>query len=135
MPVQLIGIPSDSPMLPLAYPFLEGFAGASNGKWTFAGLLQDISEQEKQVWAGIDGDDVIALALTEVVMTHTGKWCRLIAGGGEGRERWQHLVSDLIQVTRDEGGFAGFEAVVRPGWSRVYRDVMTETHRLMEVKF
>lgn len=134
--MRLVGIPAGSDAIAGLFPFLENFATESRGRWTFAGLLRDIESGEKQAWAAVDdGGAVRAAALTEVSIAHTEKWAVLVAGGGRGREDWQHLVDDLIEATRRDGGFAGFEMIARPGWARVFREKMRETHRVLEVRF
>lgn len=98
-------------------------------KWTPAELWAEIATGHRQMWLAFDAGEVHAVALTQIV-DGSCKTCVVTHCAGQGRGNWAHLIHDIGTWAKALGCVL-LEAVTRPGWERVLKD-MRKTHVILE---
>lgn len=93
---------------------LEGFAARSLGRWTADRLLADVQARLRQMWAAMDGDEVLAVMLTRV----EPEGVYIDAAAGRDRARWADAFDATVEAVARETGKRRIFANVRPGWAK-----------------
>lgn len=92
-------------------------------------LLAEVEEKQRQLWVGErDGEPMVAVLTTigpDLLQT-----MQVTHAAGREREAWLHLWADLEEWAKSIG-CKRIEAVARPGWERVLKD-MKKTHVILE---
>jgi len=91
-------------------------------------LIEHIRDRTRQLWIAFDGR-VRAVVLTQVGDDRL-KTVRITHVAGDGFEEWAHMRS-IIKAWAREMGSRRLEAIARPGWERVARE-MRKTHVVLE---
>ena len=73
------------------------------------------------VWIARDGDQIAAVATTEIVQFNGNKYCYITGCGGEKQENWLHLIAGLEQFAKAEG-CKSTRILGRQGWRAVLKD-------------
>lgn len=96
-------------------PLIERGAKVSGGRVTPEGLFKRIEDGELQLWVAVDGRDVHALLLTEIIQYPALKACHIELCAGENRHEWLHFLGQVEQWAREQGCEV-MEGYMRPGW-------------------
>lgn len=99
-----------------------------DGKWTADELWDEVKAGTKQMWLAFDGE-AQAVALTHIVPGHC-KTCVITHCAGHDMARWWPLIGSIEAWARTLG-CVFLEAVTRPGWEKVLKD-MRKTHVILE---
>lgn len=87
---------------------------------------------ERQLWIVVEDGNVLAIALSEIVIYPRQKLCRITSAAGEGRFRWVHHLDEIEAWARDQG-CAVLQPVVRPGWGPMLKERgYRRSHYVME---
>lgn len=113
--------------VPLIRDHIEALC--ANGQWEPEQLLDQIASRDRQLWVARDDERVRAVVLT-AVLTDNLKTVQLTHATGDGMPEWLHLFSVIEEWARAIGA-KRIEAVARPGWERVLKD-MRKTHVILE---
>lgn len=131
MALSLIGVPAHrfTPDLRAKIePFLSKFT--NRGQVTTDDLVKQIKSRTRQLWL-VAETDIRAVLLTQIDSDLT-KTCRITHLTGVGRKEWEHLFPKIEDWARSQG-CTRFEALARPGWSRIgQRYGLKSTHVLLE---
>lgn len=99
-------------------------------KASLTSVLEDLLAEQMHLWLIFEERHLLAAFVTEIREYPTGhKIVRVLLLGGEGHERWSHLLAEVEAFARAEG-CRGVELVGRPGWARVFPDYR-ETERVL----
>ncbi len=113
---------------------LSSFVERSGGSLTKDRLLEDILDQEYQVWVVLEEANVKACALT-FIQDDATKTCVISHCAGEDFENWFEQLLVTIRVWSFSLGSTKLEAITRPGWERVLRPLgMVKTHVILELQ-
>lgn len=125
------GAPSLTTMWHLARPWIDRACSRSSGRYTTETVYRDLMLRNKQLWCAVDGDNVHAVMVTEILTYATGlKTCFILMCVGRGRTDWQHLMDNIIDWAKS-CGCQMMESWARPGWERVLGD-WRKTHVMLE---
>lgn len=91
-------------------------------------LVEQIRDRTRQLWIAVDSR-VRAVALTQVSEDRLST-VRITHVAGDGFEEWAHL-REVIKAWAREMGSRRLEAIARPGWERVAKE-MRKTHVVLE---
>lgn len=105
---------------------LESFC--RDGGWLPEDIVEQIRDRRRQLWIAFDGE-VRAAALTQVEDDRL-KTVRITHVAGNGFRDWAHL-REVIKAWAREIGSKRLEAVARPGWERIAKE-MRKTHVVLE---
>lgn len=75
-----------------------------------------LSNNEQQLWAVMDGNAVIAAAVTRIALTRGGEVVEVYLVGGDDFRRWIAALNDTIEVSAREIGCVAMRAYGRMGW-------------------
>ncbi len=107
------------------------FADRSCGKYSVDSYFDDVRAATAQAWLGVDGDEIKAVAMTEM-SSDDMRTVRLTACTGVDAKEWVHLVQG-IQAHAKKAGAKSFEAIARPGWERYLKNFgFRKTHVILE---
>jgi len=113
---------------------LASFCERSGGSLEIERLVSDIMAEGYQVWAVIDGNEVLACALT-FLQDDAKKTCVISHCSGRDYEQWAGQLLATIRVWSHSLGSTKLEAVTRSGWEKVLRKFgMVKTHVILELK-
>jgi len=123
-----VAVPADrlDEWLPLIQWHLDQFA--ASGEWAPVDLIGHLRDRTRQLWIAFDGR-VRGVALTQVGDDRL-RTVRITHVAGDGFREWADL-RDVIKAWARELGSQRLEAVARPGWERVARE-MRKTHVVLE---
>lgn len=93
-------------------------------------IYQYLLDRDMQLWLARDGQEIIAVGITEIVNYPRRRICNLTIGTGKRREQWQHF-RHIIEVWAKEQGCSHMSCLARNGWRRVFNDYKS-THTLLE---
>lgn len=102
-------------------PIMTAAASRSGGKYAAGDLMKAVALRDMQLWLALDGEDIAALAVTEIVNFPQRRVCRVLIVTGEDHERWIGY-SDALAHWAKEQGCKAIEALARPGWKRIMQD-------------
>jgi len=84
----------------------------------FEDVETDVLGADAYLWLAIDGNSILAAAVTKVTRDEAGRGlCTIVACGGRDWPRFGHLIAGLEDYARAEG-CAQIEICGRPGWQR-----------------
>jgi hypothetical protein len=83
----------------------------------FADVAADVRGANAYLWLGVDGNTIIAAAVTKVTQDDGGRLCTIVACGGHDWRKFGPLIAGLEAYARAEG-CAAIEICGRPGWRR-----------------
>lgn len=137
MSVVITGVKRDE--MPAMWPKLQGFfrdfEKRSEGELTAGQLLHGVVQGTRQCWVALDGEEIVACALTEVAgeenpkRTVTINFC-----AGENRKEWAEALVDELKAWAAHLGSQRLRAVHRPGWTKELKAMgLHETHRVSEI--
>ena len=119
---------------PLVEWAFQNFEDRSGGDAEAGHLRQMVRNDERQCWVAMDGEQIYAVGLTEVIQPHKRVVFDFCAG--KDRDGWQELMVQTIETWAREIGSAGMRTYNRTGWTPFLRDQgYRETHRIMEKAF
>lgn len=99
------------------------------GQWEPEDLLRDVENKRRQLWvAEVDGE--VGAAVLTTISDDRDQSCIITHAAGRNRKDWLHLLGFLEDWARSIG-CKRLEAVARPGWERILKD-MTKTHVVLE---
>ncbi len=106
---------------------LDSFCKA--GDTTPEQLLDEVERKERQLWVGVSkGRPVVAVLTT--IGNDLLQTMQVTHAAGTERATWVHLWADLEKWAKSIG-CKRIEAIARPGWERVLKD-MKKTHVILE---
>lgn len=113
-----------------AHPDMFGeFTGRGEG-WV-EDIVQEIAEKDRQCWTVMDGDGVVAIALTRILVGAM-KVCEITHVTGTGLEEWADAYLEIEKWARYTG-CARIKALARPGYERFGRRYgLKKSHVLLE---
>jgi len=77
-------------------PLLEGAAERSNGRFDVPSTLRKVAAGEWQLWAGVENEQLYAIAVTSIEKFPTGMLaCNIVIVTGVDRKKWLHLIDDI----------------------------------------
>jgi hypothetical protein len=91
----------------------------------YAPVEQAVHAGRALLWLAIEGETILAAAVTELHQTEWRKVCVIVACGGKTRARWLHLLGRIEEFARAEGCSAT-RIVGRKGWARVLNGYRTK---------
>lgn len=94
---------------------------ALRGGGDFYDIKHGVLNGPDLLWLAWDGDKIIAAAITRLGTLNNRKICTIAACGGEGWQRFGHMIEDLENFAIGEGCNA-VRIEGRAGWSRVLKD-------------
>jgi|GEM_PF-1214225 len=86
-----------------------------------ADIARDVLEGDGLLWLACIGDKIEAAAITLLVRTDRHLVCLITALGGENRDHWVPLLSQIEDWARAEGA-ARLRLMGRVGWARVLKN-------------
>ena len=105
------------------WPFLEGFASRSRGRWTADGLWVALLERDKQAWLIGDWQAICLTSVSEYAI-------HIEACAGVRRHEWQDELDNTLSDWARALGKDRIFALVRPGWAKYgIKRGYTEIHR------
>lgn len=125
-------VPADmlSAAWPYVLPHIEKMAEATRGKLTTDDMRARIAGEECQLWVALEGKELLATLVTEIVVYPQRKVARIVGCVGEHRAKWIHLLGQIQDWAR-ANGCAAMEIVARKGWAKALPDFQL-THVLLE---
>ena len=90
----------------------------------FGGMKRSLANGDAQLWIVWNGETINAALTTELHRINGKMRCFISALGGQGHERWLHLISGVEAFARAER----CDSVVfmgRPGWQRLLKNYRT----------
>lgn len=100
---------------PTAKAFLHPALMLSDEDW--GEVEAELSANTQQLWAVMDGMNMIAAAVTRIPLTREGKVVEVYLVGGRDFKRWIAPLNDTIeQASRDHGCIA-MRSYGRSGWT------------------
>lgn len=130
---QLIGVPT--PSVPQywarALPWIEG-ACRRHGLMTPDYVRDRIDDREWQLWLAIEGEEVIAVLISEINTFPLGWVCNFVIGTGKQRHKWEHFRHDLARWAKAQGCIR-MRLEARPGWKRIFKGYRS-THVILEME-
>lgn len=119
---------------PLVAWAFENFSERTGGDVSVEDLRDMVRRDERQCWVAMEGPDIKAVGLTEVVGPNKRIWFDYCAG--KDREDWQSQMVDTIEAWGRDIGSVGIRTYSRTGWTHFLKNSgYRETHRIMEKVF
>lgn len=81
----------------------------------FEGIESDVLSANAYLWLAIEGNAILASAVTKVTAEKDHRLCTIVACGGHDWERWGALIEGLEKYARAED-CKRIEICGRPGW-------------------
>jgi len=101
-----------------------------NGQWEPDDFIGQIRSRDRQLWLVVD--DEVKAALVTSVLGDRLNTVQLSHCCGKGMGEWLHLWPVIEAWARDIGA-QRIEAITRPGWERVLKDMgLKKTHVVLE---
>lgn len=93
-------------------------------------ILDAIRERDMQLWVAIDGNEVKAILITQLVRYPRVMECELFLWSGERTPDWEDHLARIEQWAREQGCHY-MSSLSRPGTAKVtnYRKGMIRTYR------
>lgn len=108
------------------------FQDRSKGTVTAGRLLDDVMHGKRQCWVALDGKEVKACALTEI-LDGAMPVVALNFCAGKNREGWWREMVDEIERWARSKDITRVGIVCRPGWAKSLKQLgYRETHRVLE---
>jgi len=105
--------------------YLQSMADRSHGRMSLQTISESIALRKRQLWIAVDGDDVLAAAVTEILICETGmKICNMVGGSGKRFREWVDMRKELELWAKD-AGCQRIQARLRKGWTRFFDWPMT----------
>ncbi len=127
-------VPVPSVHIGIVWPAIADRVGRacerSFGKFTPDYLRRELVGERMQLWLAWADGEAKAICITRTTEHEAAKALEFIIVTGEDRENWQHLKCEIEAWGRSIGCTIA-QAVARPGWRRVFKD-MTCSHVLLE---
>ena len=113
------------------WPFVEPLIrnAVIRGGGDFERVRQNLLDGPDLLWLAWDGCELIAAAITSVGIMNGEKFCTIVACGGDGWERFGHLLGGIESYARGEECSA-MRIYGRIGWKR-----LLEGYRLRSAVF
>lgn len=99
---------------PIAKAFLDPALMQGDEDWPE--VEDDLAWDRKQLWAVMDGEALIASAITRFSLTRGGEVVEVYLVGGNDYNRWLAALNDLIESGARELGCIAMRAYGRRGW-------------------
>jgi len=114
-------------------PHIQKMADGSGGRFQTSDILTCLATGAMQCFVAIEGIDLLAVMLTEIMNYPRFRAMRCIGISGRDAPRWTHLMAAIEKVARENFGCTRIEALVQPGHERLlttggWRD----SHHLIE---
>lgn len=128
----LIGIPHDGvdAVWPGIVERIRIACARSSGRFRADDILKSLLARDMQLWLAGRGSDVIAVAVTEIIVYPGLKACRVMMASGEDHPEWVGFIEDIGEWARQQGC-----GLIEAGVRRAYLRMMPhfhETHILIE---
>ncbi len=75
-------------------------------------------EGDYQLWAVVDGEDIISAVVTCLEEGTNAKICSVLCLGGQRLKEWAHLMDETLTAFANENKCYAVEATTRKGFSR-----------------
>jgi hypothetical protein len=123
-PELLIGMirdPLSWALWPAAKAFLHPALMLGDENWPEVEASFQINEH--QLWAVMEGGDLLAAAVTRVALARDGRVAEVYLVGGQDFERWIGALDATIESSARDLGCVGMRAYGRPGWKKTLGDL------------
>ena len=113
---------------------IENVAARSSGRYTAENILEFARRGIWQIWLVTEGDEVVFVGGTEVLVFPSGlDGFAIRFGTGHGRKQWEHHMDTVLAwgKARACGRPTLVEGAFRKGWGRVLPG-WTHSHDLLE---
>jgi hypothetical protein len=88
-------------------------------------LLEDVysrlQSQHMHLLLALDGQEILAAFVTEVVNYPRKRALRIVLAGGKSPERWKHQLREILHIGAKAIGATSVEVFGRPGWARIWK--------------
>jgi len=121
-PELLIGMirdPLSWSMWPAAKAFLHPALMQGDENWPE--IEASLSADEHQLWAVMEGGDLLAAAVTRVALARDGEIAEVYLVGGHDFERWIGALDATIEESARQIGCVAMRAYGREGWRKTLR--------------
>lgn len=102
-------------------PHLDRMAAGSGGRYLGADLLVELAAGRMQLWVALDGAEIVAVMLTQIIPYPRRRALRCIGIVGSRPRRWVHLMVDVERMAKASFGCDLMEALHQPGHERLLR--------------
>ena len=106
---------------------IESMMPHSEGELSADDFLNFLSEGEMQLWAAVDGDELLASMVTQIVPYPQKRVLRIISIAGEGMEDWIENLP-IIENWALSQNCTSLECWGRKGWLKVLKDWKCSYH-------
>jgi hypothetical protein len=90
------------------------------GRFTPADILKLAVENKLLCWFVLRGDELLAVAITDVLRTPQKSICEIWGVGGTDMAEWAAQLRTAITRYARQVGCQQLQIIGRPGWGRVY---------------
>ena len=106
---------------PMALPHLMPAVEMSRGCFEPEDIELLCARGDMQLWLAVDGEDVLAAYVTEIVQYPRKRRIRAVFAGGKPHtmDHWLEPMVQAIEAFSKAWSCSGIEAVGRKGWSKV----------------
>ena len=124
-----VGVPPGDVRAAGIEEFLAEFT--ERGKYTVSDLIEEIEARDRQCWAVLHGQEVRAVALTQISGVRK-RVCHVTHLTGDGLNEWKDAFLTIESWARSQG-CVRIEALARPGYERVGKPYgLRKSHVLLE---
>ena len=102
-------------------PMIQRAIDKGNGDENIYDVRTEIDKRNAQLWVNEVNGEIIAAAVTKILVKPRKKICSLAYVGGEGLKEIINLQGDMVKWAKDNG-CSCFEGYARKGWTRVLKD-------------
>ena len=108
-------------------PHLEAMEPHSEGELAPEDFYEAIHNGEMQLWLAVEGKELLASMVTQIIPYPRKRVLRIISIGGDGMERWLGYIP-LIEDWALSMGCTSLECWGRKGWLKVLKDWKCSYH-------
>lgn len=98
-------------------PLLQRSCQVGESYTTLEHIYEELLEAKRQLWLGLDGEDIQVVALTQICIYPLTKVGLLTHVAGKRMDEWQHFIHP-ISLWFKEMGCKVFRLEGRKGWAR-----------------
>ena len=121
---ELVGVPGPDVerLRSLLCPHFEAMAAASHRRFTVDSIFAALARGDMQLWIAIDGVNIVAAGITELIRYPNHTACRAVALIGRDHRAWLRKLSDAVDAWARAQGCTEMQALVgQRGWERLLR--------------
>lgn len=113
--IGLIGQPLEWELWTAARDMLDPALAHSDETWPE--VEARLASSHDQLWAVIDGDELVASAITRLIPGRLGEVAEIFICGGRGFRRWASALTETIIAAAQDKGCTAVRCFGRKGWA------------------